>query len=876
MEERYEGVARGRPGPLNPPSVRRAGESFLGSPRRTPWVQYRHRLSMVLPRSKHLVAAVLVVAALYVATGYIGMFVAIPPGNVTAVWLPSGIALSALLLTGREVWPGIALGSLVTNLIVLSRVGGVPPTVTLVVAVTTAIGSTLQGLVGAALIERFAGGRRALHTPNSVAALFAAILGVCTIAATVGVGALVAADRLPAAGFPSTWLTWWLGDVGGVVLVTPIALSFQERGEMSLRRADVVLLAGLGLASVVHGWPLHIEGVTISSYLALPLVVFAALRLGTRGVALAVFAVDALMLWATARGRSPLSAASINGELLQLDGYLIAISATGLVLAASVRERDAVSRALRDAQADLEARVAARTEGLTQANRALSAEIHERQRVERELGQSEARLRTAIDCLPFDFWVCDAAGRYVLQNATSIRHWGDLRGKLPAELDLPPEVLASWQQNNARALAGEVVRQRIHQRHDGVDGTFDKLLAPVRVDDQVMGFLGLNFDITERERLTEELVRAQRLEATGRLAGGIAHDFNNLLTVMTATATSIERSAGDAPSRQGASLILEAARRAADLTRQLLAFAGKQRVSPEVRRIDELVEEVRGLLRPIVPSNIELRVEHEAPEAAISIDPTQFSQVLVNLAINARDAMPDGGVLTIRSAAVELDERAADELHVAAGRFVRLEVQDTGAGIEPAILARVFEPFFTTKPVGQGSGLGLASVHGIATQAGGAVQMRSAVGVGTTAVVHFSRATGALTEREAARDDAVAGGGETILVVEDQALVRDVIAGVLGDAGYRVIAAGDGEEALRVIDAHEGAIDLVLTDLVMPRMGGALLGRRLRERGLAMPIVYMSGYAEGSEDPVDGRRLAKPFGAGELTTAVRDALKARV
>jgi two-component system cell cycle sensor histidine kinase/response regulator CckA len=271
----------------------------------------------------------------------------------------------------------------------------------------------------------------------------------------------------------------------------------------------------------------------------------------------------------------------------------------------------------------------------------------------------------------------------------------------------------------------------------------------VRVDGQVMGFLGLNFDVTERERLAEELVRAQRLEATGRLAGGIAHDFNNLLTVMTATATSIERSAGDAPARQGASLILEAARRAADLTRQLLAFAGKQRVSPEVRRIDELVEEVCGLLRPIVPSHIELRVEHEAPEAAISIDPTQFSQVLVNLAINARDAMPDGGALTIRSAAVELDERAADELRVAAGRFVRLEVQDTGAGIEPAILARVFEPFFTTKPVGQGSGLGLASVHGIATQAGGAVQLRSAVGVGTTAVVYFPRATGALTEREA-------------------------------------------------------------------------------------------------------------------------------
>ncbi|MDB4928620.1 MAG: sensory box histidine kinase/response regulator [Myxococcaceae bacterium] len=828
-----------------------------------------------LPRSKHLLATVVLVAALYVATGYVGMFVAIPPGNVTAVWLPSGIALAALLLAGRGVWPGVAVGSLVTNLIVLARLGGVPPAVTLVIAAATAVGSTLQGLAGAAVIERFARGRRALHTPNAVAVLFAAILAVCSIAATAGVGALLATGRLPAVSFPSTWLTWWLGDVGGVVLVTPIALSFQERAAVSLRRGGGVLLAVLALAPILHDWPLRIGVVTMSSYLALPLVVFAALRVGTRGVSLAVFAVYGLMLWATARGRSPFSAGTINAQLLQLDGYLVALSATGLVLAASVRERDAVSRALREARADLEARVAARTEGLVAANRALSAEIHERQRVEGELGRSDARLRTAVDCLPFDFWVCDADGRYVLQNATSIRHWGDLRGKLPAEAGLPPEVLAAWQQNNARALAGEVVRQRIRQRYDGVDGAFDKLVAPVRVDGQVVGFLGLNFDVTERERMAEELVRAQRLEATGRLAGGIAHDFNNLLTVMTATATSIERRAGDAPTQQAAGLILEAARRAADLTRQLLAFAGKQRVAPEVRRIDGLVEEVSGLLRPILPSNIELRVEHEAPDAAISIDPTQFSQVLVNLAMNARDAMPADGALTIRSAVVAVDERAAEELHVTAGRFVRLEVQDTGVGIEPAVLARAFEPFFTTRPVGRGSGLGLSSVHGIATQAGGAVQLRSAVGVGTTAVVYFPRAGGPLTVREVARVGAEAGGGETVLVVEDQSLVRDVIAEMLGDAGYRVITAVDGEDALRVIDAHEGAIDLVLTDLVMPRMGGALLGQRLRERALAMPIVYMSGYAEGREDRVDGPRLAKPFGTGELTATVHAALKAR-
>ena len=835
---------------------------------------------MTLPRPLHLVAAVLVVTALYVVTGCVGMMVAIPPGNVTAVWLPSGIALSALLLAGRSVWPGVALGSLVTNLLVLAdaRVG--PPAVTLAIAATTALGSTVQGLVGASLISRHARGLRALHTPNDVAVLFGAILGVCTIAATAGVGALLATGRLTLPALPPTWLTWWLGDVGGVVLVTPVALAFRERGELTLRSGEVILLAGLGLAglglaSIVHGWPVRLGVVTISSSLALPLIVFAALRLGSRGVSLAVLGVYTLMLWATARGRGPFSAGSVHAGLLQLDGYLVTLSATGLVLAASVRERDAASRALRDAHAELEARVAARTEGLVQANRALSAEINERQRVERELGQTEARLRTAIDCLPFDFWVCDADGRYVLQNATSIQHWGDLRGKLPSESGVPPEVVASWQQNNARALAGEVVRQRVHHRYDGVDGTFDKLVAPVRVDGLVVGFLGLNFDVTERERLAEELVRVQRLEATGRLAGGIAHDFNNLLTVMTATATSIERRTGDASTQQSARLILEAAGRAADLTRQLLAFAGKQRVSPEVRRVDGLVEEARGLLRPVLPSSVELRVEHETPDAAIRIDPTQFSQVLVNLALNARDAMPDGGVLTVRSAAVALDERSADELHVAAGRFVRIEVQDTGGGIEPAVLARVFEPFFTTKPVGRGSGLGLASVHGIATQAGGAVQMRSALGEGTTAVVHLPRATGAVSERMAARVGAAAGGGETVLVVEDQPLVRDVIAGLLGDAGYRVMVAGDGEEALEVIDAHPGEIDLVLTDVVMPRMGGGLLGRRLRERGLTMPIVYMSGYSEGSEDLADGRCLAKPFSAGELGAAVRDALKAR-
>ncbi len=835
---------------------------------------------MTLPRTKHPVATSLVVAALYVATGCIGMTAAISPGNVTAVWLPSGIALSALLLAGRPVWPGVALGSLVTNVIVLAHVGGVPRSVNLAIALVIALGSTLQALVGAAVIERFARGRRALHSPNDVAVLFAATLGICAIAATVGVGVLLATGELALSGVPPTWVTWWLGDVGGVVLITPIALSFQDRDEMSLRRADVALLAGLGLAglglaSIVHGWPLRLGVVTISSYLALPLVVFAALRLGPRGVALAVFGIDAIMMWATARGRGPFIARSMNIALLELDGYLVSLSATGLVLAASVRERDAASRALREAHAELEARVAARTEGLLVANRALSDEIHERRRVERALGQSEARLRTAIDCLPFDFWVCDAEGRYVLQNATSIRHWGDLRGKLPAESGVPPEVSAMWQQNNARALAGEVVRQRVHHRLDGVDGTFDKLVAPVRVDGQVVGFLGLNFDVTERERFAEELVRVQRLEATGRLAGGIAHDFNNLLTVMTATATSIERSAGDASTQQAARLILEAAGRAADLTRQLLAFAGKQRVSPEVRRVDGLVEEARGLLRPILPSSVELRVEHEAPEAAIRIDPTQFSQVLVNLALNARDAMPDGGVLTVRSAAVVLDERAADELHVAAGRFVRIEVEDTGAGIESAMLARVFEPFFTTKPVGRGTGLDPPLKGASMAPAGGAVQLRSTVGVGTTGGVHRPRATGALTERPVAREAAVAGGGETILVVEDQALVRGVIAGVLGDAGYRVVVAGDGEDALRVIDAHAGEIDLVLTDLVMPRMGGALLGRRLRERGLTMPVLYMSGYAEGSEDLAEGRCLAKPFGAGELTAAVRDALKAK-
>ena len=399
------------------------------------------------------------------------------------------------------------------------------------------------------------------------------------------------------------------------------------------------------------------------------------------------------------------------------------------------------------------------------------------------------------------------------------------------------------------------------------------------------GVAGVTRDITawretqEALRRSEDRLRqAQRLEAVGKLAGGVAHDFNNLLTVIQGNYDLLARNFHESDPR---SVRLEeigkAARKAASLTRQLLAFARRQRLEPKVRSLNAVIAETRGILERLLPEDIRISTELDPQLGNVEADRGQLEQVLLNLTINARDAMPRGGEL--RVATDDLDLRQGFDRYeppVVPGRYVRLEVTDNGAGIPERLQSKIFEPFFTTKAFGQGSGMGLATVYGIIKQSRGYIWARSRVDEGTTFEILLPRTSRKDAERGASPVAAVpAGGSETLLLVEDDEAVRDLAVSVLKQAGYRVLEAASGRAAIEVCAAEGGRIDLVISDVVMPEMWGDELAQRLREAFPALRFLYISGYGDRRKRrraSGKGRFLEKPFTADRLLEKVRQAL----
>ena len=347
----------------------------------------------------------------------------------------------------------------------------------------------------------------------------------------------------------------------------------------------------------------------------------------------------------------------------------------------------------------------------------------------------------------------------------------------------------------------------------------------------------------DRRRLEQQLLASQRLEAVGRLAGGVAHDFNNVLTaVLGSTELLILDTPPGAAKREELDIIREAATRAQDLIRQLLAFSARQALKPVVLDLNHLVKNVGKMLRRLIGENIQFTTEPAADLDAVCADPGQLEQVLVNLAVNARDAMPQGGRLTVATGNLHVAEGAA--VAVPPGHYVVLRVTDTATGMDAATMERAFEPFFTTKPKGKGTGLGLATVYGIVRQSGGHVEVESAPSSGTTFRVYLPRVAEAADQRVEGAVAVPARGAETVLVVEDDAHVRLLARKVLEQAGYRVLVAAGGKEALAAAEAHEGPIDLLMTDVVMPEMSGRTLTRRLTQRHPGIKVLYMSGYSD--------------------------------
>ncbi len=352
----------------------------------------------------------------------------------------------------------------------------------------------------------------------------------------------------------------------------------------------------------------------------------------------------------------------------------------------------------------------------------------------------------------------------------------------------------------------------------------------------------------ERGKLEEQLRQAQKMETVGRLAGGVAHDFNNLLSIVLSYSQLLaDEAKADDPRRVDLLEIRDAGRRAADLTRQLLAFSRKQVLEPRRLDLSQSVGRMEKMLRRLIGENIELRVACGQALPDVLVDPGQMEQVIMNLAVNAADAMPQGGTLTIATSEVVLDARfAAEHLGVSPGPHVRLTVSDTGLGMDPATQARIFEPFFTTKEEGKGTGLGLATVFGIVEQSGGTIAVTSQPGKGSTFTLSFPIASGQPSAQVVALapEHGTLRGTETILVVEDEARVRLLTRAILTRYGYTVLEAQNGDEALRLCEQHARPIDLLLTDVVMPRMGGLQLSERLRASLPGLKVIFMSGYSD--------------------------------
>ncbi|MBI5068121.1 MAG: response regulator [Deltaproteobacteria bacterium] len=422
------------------------------------------------------------------------------------------------------------------------------------------------------------------------------------------------------------------------------------------------------------------------------------------------------------------------------------------------------------------------------------------------------------------------------------------------------------------ATPGAGTRVRFRQLHK--DGSYRVVDAVVRnaCDDPDVGGVVVNTrDVTEQLKLEEQFLQAQKLETVGRLAGGVAHDFNNLLTVILSCAELLGELPGVAAGggSEYVEEIVTAGERARDLTGQLLAFARKQVAAPVALDVGAQVRATEKILRRLVGEDVAIEVRVEQGLWPVLLDPAQLDQVLFNLVVNARDAMPGGGHIVIEAANVPGPEAAADA--------VRLAVRDTGSGMSPEVQRHLFEPFFTTKAAGKGTGLGLATVHGIVQQHGGRVRVETAPGAGATFELVFPRCAPGAPPEERRRERSAHAGAETVLLVEDDPAVRHLAARALRGAGYRVTTAADGAEAIRLLGQAAAPPDLVVTDVVMPNLDGRKLAEHLRNHFPATPVLFTSGYsadrlASGGLLQADIDLLPKPFTPSLLLQRVRAAL----
>lgn len=539
----------------------------------------------------------------------------------------------------------------------------------------------------------------------------------------------------------------------------------------------------------------------------------------------------------------------------------------------------------------LEAHVAQRTGQLAAANSELENEVAERKLADAALRDSEGRYRLLFESNPFPMWVYDRETlSFLAVNEAAVLRYGYS----------PDEFLTMTIKDIRSPEAVGPLLDHIGSFSDGVKHSGvsqhqkkDRTIIDVEITSYPLSFaqrpaaLVLANDITERKqaeealhRSEEQLRQALKMEAVGKLAGGVAHDFNNLLTAINGySEMCLRRLTPDHDLHRPIAEINKQGTRAAALTRQLLAFSRKQILQPQVIELNHIVLELSKMLQRLIGEDIDLLMGLAADLGRIKADPSQLEQVLLNLCVNARDAMPTGGKLTIETSNVYLSQEfAGRHLSVPPGPYVMLAVSDTGCGMDAETEARIFEPFFTTKEVGKGTGLGLATVYGIVKQSGGSIWVYSELGQGTTFKVYFPCVDAkADTPKADSRNSELMSGVETVLLVEDEAVVREMSMEILKECGYQVLQAQDGNEALMLARQHNGEIHLMLTDVVMPRMSGRELTERLATLRPDTKVLYMSGYTDDAivhHGVLEAGTafIGKPFTMEALARKVRETL----
>ncbi len=512
-------------------------------------------------------------------------------------------------------------------------------------------------------------------------------------------------------------------------------------------------------------------------------------------------------------------------------------------------------------------------------------DISERKQSKEALRESQQRFAAFMRHLPGVAFMKNRQGQYVFYNeaAQGLFHTdpGDFLGKTDHEV-WPKEYANRFVENDLEVSRSKKLAESVEpipHKH-GVHHWLIYRFPILDENDEVQFIGGVGIDITERRQLEDQLRQSQKMEAVGRLAGGVAHDFNNLLTVISGYGHMILRDLpGEDPLHGCIEEVLKAASRATSLTNQLLAFSRRQVIQPKVLDLNAHVANMDRMLRRVIGEHIELETVLSPGLGSVRADAGQLEQVIINLAVNARDAMPEGGKLSIRTSNVEVARSSRLHADVRPGSYVRLTVADTGKGMDAEIMVHLFEPFYTSKETGKGTGLGLSTVYGIVKQSGGEVVVESNPGRGATFTIYLPRISEPVLNSPLSVEPAVRAGTETILLVEDELGVRQLVCEMLLRLGYQILQASGGAEALRLFEQHQGSIDLLITDVIMPQMSGRELAQRLKAVQSSLKVLYISGYTDdmlAHHGVLESNvfLLQKPFAPDELAKKLREVLDA--